>query len=203
MLCAGAVVLQNNEISAAAIGAVITYLLIYMFMNFGAFTTVGLVGADTGSEELDSFTGLGWRDAGTSASLTVCLVSLVGIPPMGGFVVKWWLLWALGGAANAADTGLSALLWILVIAVVLNTAISLYYYTRVIREMYLRGTETEGVALRAPAFGKVALHVCAVVILLTGTLLIGSLKRGTEAVVQGAIAAQPPAVTHEIAAIDE
>jgi NADH-quinone oxidoreductase subunit N len=205
MLCAGAMVLRNDELSAAALGAVITYLLVYMFMNFGAFLTVGLVAADKGSEELDSFTGLGYRDPATSASLTVCLVSLIGIPPMGGFVVKWWLLWALGGAANAATIpGVSALLWILVIAVVINTAISLYYYTRVIREMYLRGFETAGGTLRAPIFGKAALHVCAVVILLTGTLLIGWLKGLTENVTQATFTVQgPPAATHQIAARDE
>jgi NADH:ubiquinone oxidoreductase subunit 2 (subunit N) len=78
--------------------------------------------------------------------------------------------------------------------VVINTAISLYYYTRVIREMYLRGFETAGGALRAPAFGKVALHVCAVVILLTGTLLIGSVRRGTERIVRPGLSA-PAAVS--------
>ena len=205
MLCAGAIVLRNAEISAAAMGAVITYLLIYMFMNYGAFLTVGLVAEDTGSEELSAFTGLGYRDAPTSASLTICLVSLVGLPPMGGFVVKWWLLWALGDAAQAATTGLSALFWILVIAVVINTAISLFYYTRVIREMYLRGIETTtGGALKAPAWGKLALHVCAVVILLTGTLLIGTVKRGTERVVQaGSETPTAASVSREIAARDE
>lgn len=203
MLCAGAIVIQNEQLSAAALAAVITYLLVYMFMNFGAFLTVGLVAADTDSEELDSFTGLGWRDPDTAASLTLCLVSLIGLPPMGGFIVKWWLLWALGGAAQAADiTGLSALLWILVIAVVLNTAISLYYYTRVIREMYLRGVSTTGGTLRAPVFGKVALHVCALVLLLTGTLLIGPLKRGTERIAQATLTAAAPAATPDVAAKD-
>ena len=123
---------------------------------------------------------------------------------MGGFVVKWWLLWALGGAASATAGSMSTLLWILVIAVVINTAISLYYYTRVIREMYLRGTETTGGTLRAPVFGKAALHVCAVVILLTGTLLIGWLKGLTEDVTRETYTVQSPAATiQQVAAKDE
>jgi NADH-quinone oxidoreductase subunit N len=205
MLCAGAMVVRNPELSAAAVGAVITYILVYMFMNFGAFLTVGLVGADTGSEELDSFTGLGYRDPAIAASLTICLVSLIGIPPMGGFIVKWWLLWALGGAASAASGGVSSLLWILVIGVVINTAISLFYYTRVIREMYLRGFETAGGRLRAPIFGKAALHVCAAVILLTGTLLIGWLRGVTNDVTQANFTVQvpPAAAVHQIAVNDE
>ena len=189
MLCAGAMVLNSGLASAGVLAAILTYLLVYMFMNYGAFTAVGLVGRDTGSEDLSSFTGLGWRDPATSASLTVCLVSLVGLPPLGGFIAKWWLLWSLGGAAKAATAGLSTLLWILVIGVVINTAISLFYYMRVVREMYLRGAETDGGALRAPVFGKLAVHVCAVVLLLTGTLLIGSLKSGVEAVASGNYAA--------------
>lgn len=193
MLTAGAVVLQGGSL-AAAMGAVITYLVVYMFMNFGAFLAVGLVGADTGSENLDVFTGLGWRDPATAASLTLCLVSLIGLPPMGGFIAKWWLIWALGGAAHAAGTGLSAWLWIIVTVVVINTAISLYYYARVIREMYLRGAKVTGDTLRAPLFGKLALHVCALVLLATGTVLVGSLRRSTASVVRADRAVVTPVV---------
>ena len=177
MLCAGAIVFRGGAGSEAAISAVMQYLLVYMFMNFGAFMTLGLLSADCGSEELEAFTGLGWRDWPVALSLSVCLISLVGLPPLGGFIVKFWLLWALGGAATAAGAGLSWLLWSLVIAIVLNTAISLYYYLRVIRQMYLRGADVTGGALRAPLLGKAALHACAVVILLFGTVLFGTLKR--------------------------
>jgi hypothetical protein len=87
--------------------------------------------------------------------------------------------------------------------VVLNTAISLFYYMRVVREMYLRGTETQGAGLRAPIFGKIAVHVCAVVLLLTGTLLIGSLKRGVESIASGNYAISDVTPVSDEAAADE
>ncbi len=189
MLAAGAMVLQDPRLSAAVMGAVITYLLMYMFMNFGAFVTLGLVAADTGSEDLEAFTGLGWRDPATAASLTLCLVSLVGLPPMGGFIAKWWLIWSLGDAAQAAGGPLSTWLWIIVLVIALNTAISLYYYARVIRQMYLRGTKVTGATLRAPLSGKLALHVCALVLLAAGTVMVGSLKNMTD----GVVGPTPPA----------
>jgi NADH-quinone oxidoreductase subunit N len=151
-----------------------------MFMNYGAFMALGLVAADRGSEDLDAFRGLGWRDAPTAAALAVCLVSLVGLPPLGGFIVKWWLIYALGAAALH-----SPFLWVLAGAVVINTALSLFYYMRVVAAMYLGAYEETG-ALRAPLSGKVALHLCAIILLLTGTLWIAPLKRNADGVAAAA-----------------
>lgn len=193
MLCAGAVVFRGPGIPQALLAAVLAYLLIYMFMNSGAFLSVGLVAADSGREDLEAFTGLGWRDGLTAGALSVCLFSLIGLPPLGGFIVKWWLIWSLGGAASAATVpGLTTLLWILVIGVVLNTVISLFYYVRVIRQMYLRGVEVTGGGLRAPVSGKLALHVCALMLILTGTLLIGPLKRGADRAAEATFSATAP-----------
>lgn len=197
MLCAGAILFRGEAPASAALSALAAYLAIYLFMNLGAFTTLGLVAADTGREDLDAFTGLGWRDPTVAASMTVCLISLVGLPPLGGFIVKFWLLCALGDAASSAETGVlvaaqSTLLWLLVGVVVINTAISLFYYARIIRQMFLRGIETRDGALRAPALGKLAVHVCALVLLLTGTLLIPALKRTADAAATGAYTAAAP-----------
>ncbi len=174
MLCAGAIVAPAAQISSAAVSAVVAYLIVYLFMNLGAFLALGLVAADSGSEEMSAFRGLGWRDAPTAVSLTVILVSLVGLPPLGGFVVKWWLIYALGSAALS-----NPFLWAVVAGIVLNTAFSLYYYARIIREMWLTGIQA-GPALAAPAAGKFVVHVCAVVLLLTGTIWIPALKRGAD-----------------------
>ncbi len=172
MLCAGAVVQRADAASAAAMSAVVAYLAIYLFMNLGAFMVLGLVARDTGREDMDAFTGLGWREPSLALSLTICLVSLIGLPPLGGFIVKWWLIYSLGSAAVA-----SPFLWVVVGAVVLNTALSLYYYARIIRQTYLRGIELEATeGLRAPLGGKLIVHLCALVLLLTGTLLIPPLK---------------------------
>ena len=193
MLAAGAIIFPAQQPSAGAISAIVAYLVVYMFMNYGAFMALALVAADRGSENLDAFRGLGWRDAPTAAALTVCLVSLVGLPPLGGFVVKWWLIYALGAAALH-----SPFLWVLTGAVVINTALSLFYYMRVVATMYLGAHEETG-ALRAPLSGKVALHLCAIILLLTGTLWIAPLKRNADGV---ATAAYPPRSVHAGAIVE-
>lgn len=174
MLCAGAIVAPAAQLSTAAVSAVVAYLIVYLFMNLGAFLTLGLVAADGGSEELSAFRGLGWRDAPTAVSLTIILISLVGLPPLGGFVVKWWLIYALGSAALS-----SPFLWAVVAGIVFNTALSLYYYARIIREMWLVEVRP-GRALAAPVVGKAVVHACAVALLLTGTIWIPALKRSAD-----------------------
>ena len=81
-----------------------------------------------------------------------------------------------GAAQNQAApfSGLSILLWTLIVVAVLNTAISLYYYARLVWQMYF--VPGEGGPLRAPLIGKITVAVCAVVLLLTGTIWIGALK---------------------------
>jgi len=195
MLCAGAIVFRADESAVAPISAVIAYLMIYMFMNLGAFMSLGLLASDCGSERIDAFTGLGYRDWPAAASFTICLVSLIGLPPLGGFIVKWWLIYALGAAAQAEA---APLLWILVIAIVINSAISLFYYARILRQMYLRGEETVGGRLRAPVLGKGLVHLCAVILLLTGTILIETLKRNADAAAEQVYTASAPSPDVEL-----
>ena len=71
--------------------------------------------------------------------MTVCLLSLVGIPPFGGFFSKFWLFY---GIFQAGMAGQQWLLW-LVIAGVLNSALSLFYYLRVIRNIYAEDPQGE------------------------------------------------------------
>jgi NADH-quinone oxidoreductase subunit N len=201
MLGAGAIVFRAEDISAAATSALIAYLTIYLFMNLGAFMSLGLVAAETGREDIDAFTGLGWRDPPTALSLSICLFSLIGLPPLGGFIVKWWLIYAIGSSAAAEH---APMLWIVVIAIVINTVLSLFYYVRIVRQMYLRGFEGDDAGrvanaggLRAPAAGTLLLHFCALVLMLTGTLLVPSLKRAADdAAAAMYSSAPPPAPVH-------
>lgn len=175
MLCAAAVVAPLGQ--AAALGAVFAYLLIYLFMNLGAFAAIGVVAADADAEDLSAFRQLGWRDPMTAAALTVCLVSLVGLPPLGGFIVKFWLIYALGGTAMAVSGWSQLLLWSLVVVIAVNTAISLFYYARVIAAMYLDPPrEARPARVAGPVGGKLIVLGCAVVLLLTGTVLAPQLK---------------------------
>ena len=105
------------------------YLVVYMFMNFGAFLIVAILSARDGDETIEAFRGLGKRHVGLAISMFLFLVSLIGLPPTGGFAGKFQLL------RSAVDNDL------IVIAVIagINTAISVYYYARIIKIMFLEG----------------------------------------------------------------
>jgi NADH-quinone oxidoreductase subunit N len=156
------------------VAAVIAYLFVYVTMNVGAFGATALVVWQTGSDHLSSFTGLWRRAPWLALPMAVCLFSLIGLPPLGGFAAKWFLLMALGKTAAAQPW-----LWSLVIIAVINTAISLYYYVRIMRQMFLTDDETQPV-LRPPLGGLALVNACAVVLLLLGTAWFSPLGRHAE-----------------------
>lgn len=151
-----------------ALAALVAYILVYAIMNLGAFGITAVVTWQTGSDRFSSFTGLGRRSPWIALPMAVCLFSLIGLPPLGGFAAKWWLLVALGKSA-ASQTWL----WGLVVVTAINTAISLYYYVRVIRCMYLADDEQD--AFSPPAGAAILFNACAVALLLLGTVLFGPL----------------------------
>ncbi len=105
------------------------YLAVYLAMNLAAFLTVAGVGRVLGSDELDRYAGLGRRMPLAGVVLAVSLLALAGVPPMGSFVGKAMLFAAAMGAG---------LTW-LAAAAAANTALSLFYYVRVLEVAYLRG----------------------------------------------------------------
>ena len=87
-------------------------------------------------------------------------MSLVGLPPLAGFIGKWWILIALG---SLHDTASSTLGWFLMFVAVINTLISLFYYLRVVVKMALE--EDGQPAFSAPFGGVVLVNVCAVALI--------------------------------------
>jgi NADH-quinone oxidoreductase subunit N len=189
MLMAGAILIApagGSLQTSAAMAAVAAYLLVYVTMNVGAFGATALVAWQTGSDHLSSFTGLGRRAPWIALPMAVCLFSLVGLPPLGGFAAKWFLLVALGKSAAVQPW-----LWALVTIAVLNTALSLYYYVRIIRQMFL--TEDPALpAVHAPAGGLVMVNACAVLLLLLGTLWFSPLGQRAERFATGLFRAPVP-----------
>ncbi len=119
----GVVVLSNEGFAA-----VLLYLVIYLFMNLGAFYAVMLVANATGSEHIDDYRGLGSRAPLIGVAMTILLLSLTGIPPTAGFVGKLYLFSALMNAKW---------FWLAIVAAI-NSVISLYYYVNVLRSMFLQ-----------------------------------------------------------------
>ncbi|MCP4589523.1 MAG: NADH-quinone oxidoreductase subunit N [bacterium] len=154
--------------SSGAISAVLFYILVYLFMNLGAFGVTAMVVWHTGSDSIDAFTGLVRRCVWLAIPMLFCLMSLVGLPPFGGFVAKYWLLYAL------AEQG-HPLHWILVIVAVLNTLVSLFFYLRIVKQMMLRDDEDRS-AVEAPIGGLALVNLCAVAVLILGFLIIQPVK---------------------------
>ncbi len=117
--------------SADALEAVLLYLVVYCFMKLGAFAVVVTVRNRIFSEDLADWGGLARRHAGLAICLSLCLFSLTGLPPLGGFVAKVRILFALYEAGR-----FHPVLWGVMAVGALNTVISLVYYLRVLRIVY-------------------------------------------------------------------
>jgi NADH-quinone oxidoreductase subunit N len=131
--------------------AVALYLLVYTFTNMGAFGLVVMLRRhDLVGDRVEDFRGLSRSNPLAAATMLVFLLSLAGIPSTSGFIGKWWLF----GSAVKADYA-----WLAVIAVV-NSAISLYYYARVVVAMYMSPAESaHRVAVPAPLAAALAVSL--------------------------------------------
>ena len=143
--------------------ALLLYLTAYLFMNLGAFACVAAVVEATGSESVEAFRGLSRRAPVLALAGAICLLSLVGLPPLFGFVGKLLLI----------RSALEAHLPVLAVAAAVNSAAALYYYVNLIRLMYFNPPDEFAPLRAAPALG-LALGACAAATLLLG-LFPGSL----------------------------
>jgi NADH-quinone oxidoreductase subunit N len=112
----------------AGVSAVLLYLATYYLMNLGAFVVVMMVTNLTGREDMDAYRGLAWRGGSLPAvMLATFLFSLAGLPPLAGFIGKFYIFAA----------GIEGGMYTLVLIAVLNSVVSLYYYARVVKMMFL------------------------------------------------------------------
>ncbi len=118
----------NAAGTSEAIAALLVYLALYVFMNLGAFAIVAFLRNTIGSEEIADYSGLIRSAPVTSVALTVILVSLIGLPPLAGFIGKFYVFYVLVVAGGP---------WMIALLVIagLNTAISLVYYLRVAKTL--------------------------------------------------------------------
>jgi NADH-quinone oxidoreductase subunit N len=126
--------------------AVLFYLLAYAFTNLGAFIVITIMAAYAPDDEIPGYSGLAQRSPILAIGLTVALLSLAGIPPFIGFFAKLYLFLA----AIRANV---LYLQLLVIWALIMSAVSLYYYGRVIHAMWM-GEAPEPVPVRAASFSQ-------------------------------------------------
>jgi len=148
--------------TARGITAMMIYLAVYTFMQLGAFAVVVLLRRrDVIGDELKDFSGLHFRNPWAAFAMLFFMLSLGGIPPTAGFMGKFWLFSA------AID---SHYYWLAVIGV-LNSAISLYYYLRIVVFMYFKKETTGSEPVAGPAL-TIALGIA-----VAATLVIGVYPR--------------------------
>lgn len=125
---AGYMLMGFVVLSDEGLRAVLFYLVTYYLMNLGAFLIVMIVANATGREDIDGFRGLAWRGGGLPAvAMAIFLFSLAGLPPLAGFIGKFYLFAAV----------IREQFYVLALIAGLNSVLSLYYYARIVRAMFL------------------------------------------------------------------
>lgn len=147
---------QSPEGSAS----VIYFILVYLFSNLAAFGVVAIVSSTTGKERVDDYKGFYKTNPLLSWVLAIALFSLAGIPPTAGFFGKFFLLLAGAGKGNY---------WLIAIAA-LNMVVSLYYYLRIIRAMFMDTNENPVEKIHAPLSPRIAMAICIGGIVITGIM---------------------------------
>ncbi len=172
---AGYLLMGLAAASATGSESVAIYLIIYLFMNVGAFVVVGTVGRLSGSESIYEFRGLSARAPFAAVAFAIFLFSLTGLPPLAGFVGKFHLFKAL------VDRGGN---WQIALAIVgvLNSAVSLYYYARIVKAMFLdKPTSTERIAV--PRSYNVLMGCMVAAIIVFGVYFEGLRKLASQSMV--------------------
>lgn len=174
MAVSAMLVLQNSGVAAeysatirSSLEGLLYYLAVYMFMNLGAFAVIALARNYTFSEELDSFKGMISQSPILCIAMMVCCFSLVGMPPFGGFFAKMMIF--------AAALKAGQIHWFMYVVVAfggLNTVLSLFYYIRVLKTMFLdvRPADARPVPIRLASYEGSYVAVLGLFVLLLGIL---------------------------------
>lgn len=160
---AGYILIVMAVMSEYALAGGIFHMFTHVFMKGGAFLIVGaLICAGIG-EKISDYKGLAKRTPFLAFAMLLFLFSLAGIPPLAGFTSKFVLF----SAAIQTPTGATSVwVWLAFIAV-LNSAISLYYYAKVVKAMYIDSGTTEA-KIKVPAAFTIAIAICVVFVIILG-----------------------------------
>ncbi len=145
--------------TVSGIEAAIFYIAAYTITTLGTFGGISVLSVyERDADNLEDLKGLFWRNPWIASLLSLAFFSLAGLPLTAGFISKLYLVLA----------GIKSGLWVLVFSLVINSAISLYYYLRVIKSMFSASEETENIRI-SPVIATV------LIIIITGILFLGIL----------------------------
>jgi NADH-quinone oxidoreductase subunit N len=144
-----------SELGAASVGF---YMLVYLFANMGAFGVAIAMYQAIGSYEIADYKGLSKRNPQLAAIMSICLLSLTGIPPLAGFIGKYYLFLA----------AIEQRLYWLVMVALLTSVVSLYYYAGIMRVMYFDNSDDNETEVTVSAGPRAALWISVAGVLAVG-----------------------------------
>jgi NADH-quinone oxidoreductase subunit N len=144
-------------------GALLYYAITYALTVLGAFSVVALVEEETGGDALSDFAGLSRRAPVPSFCMLIFMLSLAGIPPLAGFFGKFYLF----SAVLTSTPGTLGLLWLVVVAIAMS-AVSLYYYLKVLKYIYVTDPPIDTASIRISVLRQVVLCLIAFSVVLLG-----------------------------------
>ncbi|HUI05797.1 MAG TPA: NADH-quinone oxidoreductase subunit N [Verrucomicrobiae bacterium] len=142
--------------------AVLFYVIVYALTNLGAFGVVAALSSRAGGDEMRDFDGMARRAPFLSLLMLIFVLSLAGIPPLGGFFGKFYLF----AAAIGCDVENFGLLWLVVLGIAMS-AVSLYYYLVLLKHIYVVEGADQG-RVRTPTYLNVVLAFLAVAVVALG-----------------------------------
>jgi NADH-quinone oxidoreductase subunit N len=146
-----------------SLAALLYYVITYALATLGAFAVIAVVEEQKGSDALSSFDGLSRQAPVLSFCLAIFILSLAGIPPLAGFFGKFYLFVTVLGSTPQP----TALLWLVVLAIAMS-AVSLYYYLRVLKSVYVAPPAAESRTMHVPIVSQILVIVLAAAVTLLG-----------------------------------
>lgn len=157
---AGYALIGLVAVSTLGAASTVFYLIAYVVTNLAAFAVVVLFARSANSDRIEDYAGLSRRSPVLAIAMLVAMLSLAGMPPLAGFVAKFYVF------AAAVQSGL---IWLAVLGV-LNAIVGLYYYLTILKVVYLYRSEDDDKPIPVPRGAALALGLCSAAIILIGTL---------------------------------
>lgn len=157
---AGYIILGFLGPFSESVPAMLYYMLVYVFTNMAVFAVIIFYSDTTGRERIDEYRGLSRTNPLVALVMMLGLFSLAGIPPLSGFVGKFFLF----SIAAQADMH-----WLVAVAA-LNSTVSLYYYLRIVRAMYIEPPYDNASPLQVPPISRVTFALTTIGVIALGVL---------------------------------
>jgi NADH-quinone oxidoreductase subunit N len=160
---AGTMLLAIVAHTEQSLAALLYYVITYALATLGSFAVIAIVEEQRGGDQISNFDGLSRQAPVLSFGLAIFLLSLAGIPPLAGFFAKFYLF----VTVLAAASGVPNLLWLVVLAIAMS-AVSLYYYLRVLKRIYVADPAANAHEIHSPILSQILVLLLAAFVVLLG-----------------------------------